>query len=378
MECENRNWVITGGTGFVGRELVYHLLTRTNDDITLLCRNSPENSRNRIRQILSEIDSGLELNWNRLRILRISLSEKYLGLSEHSLCKLSQYNNRFMHLAASTRFTNSLEKARLINVEGTKNAFGLAKLLHERKALSRFLYVSTAYVQGHRTDIVDVEEPLHPSRARNTYEQSKCEAELWVRQNRSSLPTVIFRPSIVIGDSVTGRSSGTATIYWAVKMALAGHKRFFAKPDARLDMVPVDYVVAAMLALSEREDSVGKCYPLVAGPALDQTLDQLAEAVSNELSVPKPVMYAPGLPLRFARTIRLVAAIADKSRFADQMLAYLPYFSENPRFDGEPTQSALKETDISVPVFDEYIGLSLRSFAERQKAKQVSLVPTVA
>lgn len=366
MECIKKNWIISGGTGFIGRELVYHLLSNTTDRITLLCRQSNSTARKRVSRVLSEIDPSFKPDWNRLQVLQIDLMSDYLGLSGATIDELNKKENWFVHLAASTRFTNSLEKARRTNVDGTKNAFGLAKLIHDNKALARFIHVSTAYVQGHRTDIVGVEEPLYPSRTRNTYEQSKCEAELWIRQNRSSVPTVIFRPSIVVGHSKTGRSSGTATIYWAVKMIMAGHKRFLARPYARLDMVPVDYVVAAMLALSDREESVDICYPLVAGIEQDQTLSRLAEAVSTEFSIPKLILYRPDIPLRFAIVVRLLALIAGKAAFADQMLAYLPYFSENPRFDSEPTSSALVDTGIKVPVFENYIGLLLNSYAKKQ------------
>ena len=366
MDGSRRNWLITGSTGFVGRELVYHLLSNTTDSLTLLCRNSSHIARDRIRRRLAEIDPAFEPDWNRLQFTQVDLTKTNLGMSSSSIERLYRYNNQFIHLAASTSFTNTLEKARLINVEGTKNAFGLAKRLYENKALSCFSHVSTAYVQGHRKDIVAVEEPLSPSRTRNTYEQSKCEAELWVRENRNLVPTVIFRPSIVVGDSNTGRSSGIATIYWAVKMALSGHRRFFAHPGARLDMVPVNYVIETMLALSNREDSVGKCYPLVAGIEQDQPLSRLAEAVVTELSLPKVVMYRPTIPMRFAAPIRIAAWLAGKAKFADQMLAYLPYFSENPRFDNEPTRTALIDSGISLPAFDDYIGLLLRSFAQRQ------------
>jgi len=170
MMSDKRNWVITGATGFVGRELVYHLLSTTCDTVTLLCRNSCDVSCTRIKTMLAEIDPSFQLNWNRLHVIQMNLTKDCLGIAPSCLAKLYGHNNLFIHLAASTRFTNTLEKARLINVEGTKNAFNLAKLLFNKNALNQFVYISPAYVQGYRKDVVSVDEPLYPSRTRNTYE----------------------------------------------------------------------------------------------------------------------------------------------------------------------------------------------------------------
>ena len=48
-----------------------------------------------------------------------------------------------------------------------------------------------------------------PPRAgfRNSYEESKYEAELIIRENKE-LPWSIFRPSIILGDSKTFDSQG--------------------------------------------------------------------------------------------------------------------------------------------------------------------------
>ena len=55
-------------------------------------------------------------------------------------------------------------------------------------------------------------------RYRNTYEQTKAEAEALVRSRLGSLPGVILRPSIIVGDSRTGVTSSFKMMYWPLKI----------------------------------------------------------------------------------------------------------------------------------------------------------------
>lgn len=101
-----------------------------------------------------------------------------------------------------------------------------ASILNESGCLRRFIYFGTVFVHGFVTGTVELDAPLEPMRARNAYEQSKCETEIYARSQIAHLPLTIFRPSIVMGDSKSGRMSGSVTIYWAVRLFLRGHRLF--------------------------------------------------------------------------------------------------------------------------------------------------------
>merc|ERR1711862_773430 len=89
-----------------------------------------------------------------------------------------------------------------VNVQGTKNMTSFAKRC---TSLKRFNYVSTCYVSGtydgrfRETDL-EVGQSFN-----NFYEETKYLAELEVKKciQDDNLPCTIYRPAIVVGDSVT-------------------------------------------------------------------------------------------------------------------------------------------------------------------------------
>ena len=351
-----RNWIITGCTGFIGRELIYFLLTTTQDHLSLLVRphDVTQHTTQRIAQQLYEIDPTYPIEWNRIRVVSADVTLPKLGLSESTIETLLPFDNIFVHLAANTNFADSIDHSRSINLEGTRNALQIAEQLFIAGRLSVFGYVSTCYVHGSLEGVVNVAEPLRPQNARNTYECSKCEAELEVRSALSKLPIVIFRPSIVVGESVSGRASGTNTIYWAVKRYLEGHRIFLARQESCLDIVPVDFVVTAICVLLQQTSNVGKCFPLTSGVGRGITVGHFAKQIATYCNLPIATLINPGNLSRVGGVLNIASASVGKRLFMKQMLAYLPYFTSNPHFDNSETIAALGDAIGKPPHFDSY------------------------
>ena len=354
------NWVITGATGFIGRELVLHLLKNTPDSLTLLSRPSPDGMCpvERILGMLHALEPTFQVDPARIRLLESDVCMPRLGLSDSDLRSMFKFRNSFVHLAANTQFTNSLEEAFGVNLNGARHALDVAEALHQKGCLVAFGHVSTAYVHGDCKDVVPVDQPLEPERLRNSYEKSKCVAELTVRECMPRLPITIFRPSIVVGNSLDGRASGGGTVYWALKRYRRGQHRFYANAEARLDLVPVDYVVQALAHLAVQPTSIGQCYPLVSGHKKDIALGHFVSLASEYLDQPLPKLIAPR---RLQQMTRLLSKLPTGQRlFFKQMQAYLPYFSANPRFDASVTERALRSTGIECPAFDDYAEAIIR------------------
>jgi len=123
------------------------------------------------------------------------------GLDAAAWQRLSAETTRVIHCAATVRFDHSLDEARRINVEGTRRVLDFAAGARQLRSLA---YVGTAYVAGERADLVLESELGVGQSYRNTYEQTKAEAEALVRSRLDSMPGVILRPSIIVGDSRTG------------------------------------------------------------------------------------------------------------------------------------------------------------------------------
>jgi thioester reductase-like protein len=100
---------------------------------------------------------------------------------------------------------------------------------------------------------------------RNTYEQSKFEAEQLVRG--SGLPLRVVRPSIVVGESSTGWTSSFNVLYPPMRALTRGLvERIPGDPEAVLDVVPVDHVAdVILLAFHDRQDDQVLTFHAVAG-----------------------------------------------------------------------------------------------------------------
>lgn len=181
--------VLTGGTGNLGRFLVPKLLALSNARLILLVRaQSNEEARKRVSGIIRIEDR------RRVTVLRSDLSDECLGLSSSDFSSIAKSVTHILHSAASVRFTLPLAQARAYNVSTVEHMLQFAKKCEN---LVRFGFIGTALVAGNRTGIIREDEFEHDAGFKNTYEQSKYEAELVVRTHSKDLPIVIFRPPLI-------------------------------------------------------------------------------------------------------------------------------------------------------------------------------------
>ena len=139
-----------------------------------------------------------------------------LGLHNGARTALAEEVGAVLHCAASIAFDLPLDEARAINVEGTREVIGFARECKALGRLERFVHVSTAYVSGKYEGTFRERQLDAGQEFRNTYEQTKSEAEHVVRE-AGDLSPCIARPSIVMGESDTGWTPAFNVLYWPLR-----------------------------------------------------------------------------------------------------------------------------------------------------------------
>ncbi len=353
--------LITGGTGFLGRAVVARVLADLRyQRVDLLVR--PERGLSpdaRVRALLQEIvaPSRMADAVSRTHAVPGDLTSENLGLSSPAYEELAASVDSILHLAASTGFNVPLDSARATNVAGTRRMLDFAKACAGRGGLTGFDYVSTAFVAGiHRREALET-DLNRGQRFANTYEQSKFEAEIAVRACLEQIPTRIYRPSIIVGDSRTGYASSFSVIYWPLKVLSLPSFRFAIPGSrrARIDLVPVDFVADAIASVTASTDHRGATFHLTAGRGNEVRLGELARDAAQAFGrAPLPL-----IPVRLALALyRSPLRHLLPQRYGALFGTALPYRSyfegASAPFNSEFTAGVLAARGIRVPRWRDY------------------------
>ena len=349
---------LTGATGFLGSHLCYALLREGHRVVALARPAKKESSRDRVVEVLGRVPpspDGIESLTDRLAVVTGDISQPQLGMDASEYERLTQDIDETWHGAASLSFLEEdREDIFRMNLDGTRH---IVEFVAETKG-KRLHHLSTAYVAGMRTDLVLEEDPDVGQQFKNPYEESKCRAEVMVQtaQREGRLAASVYRPSIVVGESGTGRTTHFHGVYafirglWAVTQRLRRKQpasdvvelplRVPGSQSTTLNFVPIDYVTSAMVEVSKQPSSVGKVFHLANPTPTENRL--WISVVCDQLRV---------------RGIRLVGEDAFlktpmtrmEALFDREMAFYYQYLHGEPRFDCSQVLEALQDTAILCP-----------------------------
>jgi nucleoside-diphosphate-sugar epimerase len=353
----SRRSLVTGVTGFVGSHLAYRLL-EDGHHVTALARGGKSvSARHRVLEVLGQVagtSENLNAHLDRLEVLEGDISQEHLGLPDDTFNRATANTDAVWHCAASLSFTEEeRDEIFRMNVGGTRHVLDLVRQTPSR----RLHHVSTAYVAG--TKELGTEAEINTGQSfRNAYEASKCDAEVLVRDAHLSnaLTATVYRPSVVIGDSRTGRATHFHGVYAFVRGLFTGAARLrrkatsngpvhlpvrvLGKTTTTLNFVPIDYVVNGMVYLANREESSGGIYHL-ANPY----------PTPNTLWLPNicRLLNVTGIELVDQSVFDAAPPTRMEAMFQKQMAFYYMYLQGEPRFDCSRTLEALRGTGIECP-----------------------------
>jgi NAD(P)-dependent dehydrogenase (short-subunit alcohol dehydrogenase family) len=349
------NYFVTGATGFIGKRLVAKLLTRPDAVVHFLTR-AVELPR------LQELYEYWGTDATRVIPIVGDLTQPELGVAKADVEKVKGTIEHFFHLAAIYDLKASAEDQQRANVDGTRNTVRLAEEIGARHFHLVSSIASAGLFEGlFREDMFEEAENLD-----NPYFRTKHDSEGIVRKE-CKVPWRIFRPAIVVGDSRTGEMDKIDGPYYFFKLIQKMRRMFpswmptIGIEGGRINVVPVDFIVAAMDHIAHLENEDGNCFhltdptPMRVGDLLN-TFARAAHAPEMAMRVNAALLGFIPRSMRkamFALTPvrRIRNAVMKDLGLPDDILDFVNYPT---RFDCRETQRALKGTGIAVPPLDSY------------------------
>jgi nucleoside-diphosphate-sugar epimerase len=337
--------LVTGATGFIGREVVARVRA-TGRPVAVLARERDGMSA-RARVAAAVGDATLQ----GVEVVEGDLARPS-DLDPGTLRRLRDGIETVIHCAGDTSFAPDV-----LGPFVTGHVDGPVALLRALAGgrLARWAHMSTAFVCGERSGIIRETEADVGQRFHNVYERAKLDAELKIRAagGAAGVDVRVVRPSIVVGAAPTTAGGHPSNLFFAFIRLLAAlaqypggaeaRLRVAAAPAAAFNIVPVDYVAAATAALAEHPDAAEGTFHLVVGSAPSQAA-MLAMLVDR--------LGPRGITLLDAATQPLTDP-SPLERRVDRMLeAYRAYLTQDVRFDDTQATRVLRGCGIARPRLD--------------------------
>jgi len=286
-------------------------------------------------------------------VIESDLTQPGAGLTSSELGRLRANVQTVIHCAGDTSFfPRATAASRAIFIDAPLAL--LQALLPGR--LERWCQISTAFVCGRRCGAVFESEGAVEQKFHNPYEEIKLQSEIVLTQScrRLGIDLRILRPSVVIGpESSTQGGSPSSLLYQFIRLAaaLAGRGkgaelpvRIQGRPAAQFNIVPIEYVSAAIEVLSEQPGAAGGTFHLI--DSQPPTQEAMLQMITRRFGI-------KGLRLIDHRFEALIDPSFLENRVARMLAPYREYLEQDVSFDDSATQAILKPLRMLCPKLDE-------------------------
>ncbi len=349
-----RTILLTGFPGFIGTRLVARLLNDEPESRVIVLVEP--RMAGRAQEVAVRLAGG-----RRIEVVTGDIGRRRLGLPDARHARLAADVTHVMHLAAIYDLAVAPAIAERVNVLGTEHVVAFCRACPQ---LQRLDYVSTAYTAGERSGLVMEGDLAAGQSFKNHYESTKFAAEVIVRGAMADVPTAIWRPAIVVGDSQSGETQKFDGPYYMLRLVALCERLHLPVPRigagaAPFNVVPVDFVVDALAVGSRLPDAIGRTFHLTDPEPL--TADRLLRVLAQAYAGRSPRLRLPAPLLDRAMRLRPVRAL-----LAGMPREALVYMNHPVSFDTTNAQAVLGAAGLSCPRFESYAPVITAFFREHE------------
>jgi len=289
-------YLVTGGAGFIGSNIVERLVARGDD----VC-------------VLDDFSSGKPENLQDVRGL--------IELIEGSICDPADITlavkdaDYVLHLAARPSVPESVERPDLSHEANVNGTFNMLMAAREAE-VKRFVFSSSAAVYGD-TPVLPNREELAPDPL-SAYAVAKITGEYYCKifTQLYGLPTVRLRYFNVFGPKQNPKSQYASVIPAFISRALAGEAPvIYGDGEQTRDFVHVENIFRANMLACETDDAVGGVFNIAGGRSI--SVNELAATITQIAGGDVRPVHGPERPGEVKHSA------ADITR-ARQLLGYEP------------------------------------------------------
>lgn len=291
-----RTVFLTGGTGFIGKQLVKEL---AKEDVKILLLVRSKSKAIRIFQERGILKKAV------MHFIEGDLTKIDLGLSAEDKERVLK-TDVIIHAGGPMDIQATSKEAASVFLNGAKHISELAKSIHQLKGLQQFIHVvgyMSPFDDKNSKIAIDVfKEGNNYLKIKNPYERTKFLADLYIRHQASAVgyPLSVINPPTVVGSSKTGSTeqiAGLGLLVMSMRRGLMpvipGGKGY------RLPLISNDELAKFIVQVFRLEQPTIQTYTLVEDKQHDQNIAELLSIMSEsmnmrapKISVPMPLMKA--------------------------------------------------------------------------------------
>jgi thioester reductase-like protein len=350
------DWLVTGFPGFRARALVRRALeTRPDLHLSLLVDRERRTAAERELE-----DIGLP-RAARAELILGETGHIDFGLTGARYLELAGRITRIHHLYQALGPSLEAKVARSVNVGGAREILEFARVA---KKLEHLVHYSSVFVSGDRVGVV-LEDELEAGQGfRSESEASLALGEAMLKR-AEDLPLTVIRAAQIVGDSRTGEADRLDGPYPLIAFVVgsSGEDVAFALPakaDARLTMLPVDFLAAAGIAFGESQAAVGQTLHLAAAGSVSAR--ELVERVAELCD--KRVVWGLG-PAPLTRTLM---RNPGSRLLARHFRALQDWLTTSVRYDDTRADALLFSVGLERPELSEFLPSMIEHVRARVKA----------